>query len=50
MITRYQKIILLLLIAILWRMMNKNLSSQLAVDTKESHDDLLNQALVEVEK
>ena len=50
MITRYQKIILLLLIAILWRMMNKNSTTQLAKDSEDSHRDLLQQALAEVEK
>jgi hypothetical protein len=50
MITRYQKIILLLLIAILWRMANKGLSTQLSKDTDDGLHDLLNQALAEVEK
>ena len=48
--TRIQKIVLLLLIAILWRMMNKNLDSQLAKDLDDKHHVLLEQALAEVEK
>lgn len=50
MTTRYQKIILLLLIAILWRMMTKNLTTQLAKDLDDKHHELLEQALAEVEK
>lgn len=50
MTTRYQKIILLLLIAILWRMMQKSLTTQLSKDVDDKHRELLNQALAEVEK